>query len=352
MKVSSVKVTLTEVDIMTLIKDYLKVSGLHIESISLWDFIEVKGSYTKGISIPFFAKLALGSVDNNTLNIRIFKVKVMNLHIVDTIKKLALKLSLNSFKDYGIYVKKENIRIDLDILSKKIPYTYFKIEKINLYSGYIDVFVDNIVYSKENEKEDKEVEEEKFSLNKKYKPIYKRKDNYSLTRKSLKIKVPNKYNKFFEYSMLIPDITVLLYRLLKDKRVDMKTKTLVVSVLSYIVSPVDIIPSFIPFIGKIDDFAVVFFGLNKIIEEVPEEIILENWEGQGNIIFLVKQVIGYISNIIGTENVRTLMKFVNNIVGFIKEKSDGKSNLKAQKQEKDKAYEEVASVDEKSNNIH
>ncbi len=35
MKVSSVKVTLTEVDIMTLIKDYLKVSGLHIESISL-----------------------------------------------------------------------------------------------------------------------------------------------------------------------------------------------------------------------------------------------------------------------------------------------------------------------------
>ncbi len=41
------------------------------------------------------------------------------------------------------------------------------------------------------------------------------------------------------------------------------------------------------------------------------------------------------------------MKFINNIVGFIKEKSDGKSNLKAQKQEKDKAYEEVASVDEK-----
>ncbi len=58
--------------------------------------------------------------------------------------------------------------------------------------------------------------------------------------------------------MLIPDITVLLYRLLKDKRVDVKTKTLVVSVLSYIVSPVDIIPSFIPFIGQIDDFAVVF----------------------------------------------------------------------------------------------
>lgn len=275
----------------------------------------------------------------------------MKLYIIDAIKKLALKLSLSNFKDYGIYVKKENIKIDLDILSKKIPYTYFKIEKLNLYNGYVDVFVDNIVYSKENEKEEKEVKEEKFSSNKKYRPIYKRKDNYSLTRKNLKIKLPNKYNKFFEYSMLIPDITVLLYRLLKDKRVDVKTKTLVVSVLSYIVSPVDIIPSFIPFIGQIDDFAVVFFGLNKIIEEVPEEIILENWEGQGNIIFLVKQVIGYISNIIGTENVKTLMKFANNIVGFIKEKYDGKSNLKAHKQE-NKAYEEVASVDEKSNNIH
>ncbi|EJP6472698.1 DUF1232 domain-containing protein [Clostridium botulinum] len=350
MKVSSVKVTLTEVDIMTLIKDYLKVPDLHIESVSLGDFIEVKGSYTKGISIPFFAKLALGSVNNNTINIRIFKIKVMKLHIIDIIKKLALKLSLSNFKDYGIYVKKENIKIDLDILSKKIPYTYFKIEKINLYSGYADVFVDNIVYSKENEKE--EVKEEKFDSSKKYSPIYKRQDNYSLTRKHLKIKVPNRFNKFFEYSMLIPDITVLLYRLLKDKRVDVKTKTLVVSVLSYIVSPIDIIPSFIPFIGKIDDFAVVFFGLNKIIEEVPEEIILENWEGKGNIIFLVKQVIGYISNIIGTENVRILINFVNNIVGFIKEKSDSKNNLKVHKQEKEKAYEEAASVDEKSNNIY
>lgn len=47
------KVTLTEIDIMTLIKDYLKVPGLHIESIYLGDIIEVKGSYTKGISIPF-----------------------------------------------------------------------------------------------------------------------------------------------------------------------------------------------------------------------------------------------------------------------------------------------------------
>lgn len=333
MKVSSVKVTLTEIDIMTLIKDYLKIPDLYIESISLGDFIEVEGVYTKGVNIPFFAKLALGSVNNNTINIRIFKIKVMKLHIVDIIKKLALKLSLSSFKEYGIYVKRENIKIDLDILSKKIPYTYFKIEKINLRNGYVDVFVDNIVYSKDNEKEEKqekqEKAEEKFKLNKKYKPIYTRKDNYFVTRKSLKFKVPNKYNRFFEYSMLIPDITVLLYRLLKDKRVDIKTKTLAISVLSYVVSPVDIIPSFIPFIGKIDDFAVVFFGLNKIIEQVPEEIILENWEGQGDIIFLVKQVVEYLSNIVGTENAKTLMKFVNNIVCFVKDKYDGKSSLKS-----------------------
>lgn len=38
----------------------------------------------------------------------------------------------------------------------------------------------------------------------------------------------------------------------------------------------------------------------------------------------MKQVIGYISNIIGTENVKTLMKFANNIVGFIKENMMGK----------------------------
>lgn len=60
----------------------------------------------------------------------------------------------------------------------------------------------------------------------------------------------------------------------------------------------------------------------------------------------------YISNIIGTENVKTLMKFVNNIVEFVKEKSDRKNNLKIHKQGQEKSYEEAAAVNEKSNNIY
>lgn len=113
--------------------------------------------------------------------------------------------------------------------------------------------------------------------------------------------------------MFIPDITILLWRLLKDKRVEGKIKIMIAGAVAYLASPIDILPDFIPFIGQIDDVVIVFFILNCIINEIPQKIILENWEGRENILLLSKQAVTNMSKIIGKQNVSSLLSSIKNI---------------------------------------
>lgn len=112
------------------------------------------------------------------------------------------------------------------------------------------------------------------------KPQMKEKDKYYNWRKKISARVPEKYKKIMEYAMFIPDITALLCRLYRDKRVKLGVKIKTAAIIAYLASPIDILPDFIPFIGQIDDIAIAFFGVNAIFNEVPENIILENWQGK------------------------------------------------------------------------
>ena len=88
---------------------------------------------------------------------------------------------------------------------------------------------------------------------------------------------------------------------------------MVAGVIAYLASPLDIIPDFIPLVGKIDDVAIAFFGLNAIINEVPKEIILQNWQGKEDVILLTREAVGNISGIVGSRNVGKLLLVVKNI---------------------------------------
>jgi uncharacterized membrane protein YkvA (DUF1232 family) len=138
-------------------------------------------------------------------------------------------------------------------------------------------------------------------------------DRYTKLRVNIEDKVPDKFKDIIEYAMLIPDIVALLWRLFRDKRVNTKTKMLVGGLLAYIASPIDIIPDFIPLIGKIDDVAIVLFAMNKIINEVPEEVILSNWTGKDNIIKIVSEGVTFISKMVGSQNVGKLIETVKKL---------------------------------------
>jgi uncharacterized membrane protein YkvA (DUF1232 family) len=298
MKISNVKAVLTEEDILSIIEDYLSIEGLTIESVEIKEVVTVKGNYKKKIKIPFKAKIGIGNIDNNTLNIKVFSVNILKIGVLSNIKNLLLKKLLSDYDEYGIKVEKDNVSLNLDLISKLVPYFYVKLRKINLMDRSLEVEVTDIVYA-----ENKEI----VKITKKIKTNDKYEDKYSKIRGRIVDRVPDKYEKALQYAMLIPDITALLWRVFKDKRVKIKVKMMVVGVIFYLVSPIDVIPDFIPFIGAIDDIAIAFFGLNAIINEVPEEIILENWTGNENIILITKEAVNYISKVVGSDNVNKLL---------------------------------------------
>lgn len=67
-----------------------------------------------------------------------------------------------------------------------------------------------------------------------------------------------------------------VYKLvIKDKRTPKTAKVLLWIAVAYTLSPVDIIPDFIPLIGHLDDVIIVPFFVITALKMIPEEIINE-----------------------------------------------------------------------------
>lgn len=313
MRISAVKTVLTQEDILGIMQEYIKIEGLSFKNLIIDDFIILEGTYKKGINIPFKVKLGIGNIKDNILNVKIFNVNIAKLGILKGIKNLALKKLLKEFEEYGVKVEKETISLDLNGVSRFVPFFYFKLNKITVNKGALEAEVENIVYAKDKETIDIKQKDKEYKVPE---------DCYTKLRENIEEKIPDKYEMLVEYAMIIPDIIALLWRIFKDNRVSVVTKGKAIGVIGYLAMPFDIIPDFIPFIGKIDDVAIAFYGLNSIINDIHEEIILESWQGDKDIILTVREGVKYISEIVGSENVAKLLSTI---------KSLSKSNNKEEK---------------------
>ena len=67
-----------------------------------------------------------------------------------------------------------------------------------------------------------------------------------------------------------------LYLTARDPRVPWYAKGLAAAVAAYAVSPIDLIPDFIPVIGYLDDLIIVPLGILLVIKLIPPEIMAEH----------------------------------------------------------------------------
>ncbi len=74
-----------------------------------------------------------------------------------------------------------------------------------------------------------------------------------------------------QYGLLKREIHTL-YLACRDPRVPWYTKAIVAIILGYVLSPIDIIPDFIPVLGQLDDIAVVRAGLFFLRKMIPKEV--------------------------------------------------------------------------------
>lgn len=94
-----------------------------------------------------------------------------------------------------------------------------------------------------------------------------------------------------EYALLLPRLLKLLWRLARDPRVPARTKATLFIIGGYLVSPVDVLPDFIPGIGQLDDLVVIAFALDQMLNRIPEEVVLDHWDGDEDVLEVVRQIL-------------------------------------------------------------
>jgi uncharacterized membrane protein YkvA (DUF1232 family) len=94
------------------------------------------------------------------------------------------------------------------------------------------------------------------------------------------------------FLMFLPNMVLLLGRLLSDIRVPMAEKALFAAAIVYVISPIDFIPDVFPFIGQVDDLYVVALVLLRLVNRTDDSVVREHWSGGGDIVALADSIAG------------------------------------------------------------
>jgi uncharacterized membrane protein YkvA (DUF1232 family) len=95
-----------------------------------------------------------------------------------------------------------------------------------------------------------------------------------------------------ELLRVIPDVVRLVRRLLRDHEVPIGVKVALVVLLAWLISPIDLIPEFVPVLGPLDDVVVTVLVLRYVRRRVGLEGLRSRWPGTPEGFALLSRIIG------------------------------------------------------------
>lgn len=78
---------------------------------------------------------------------------------------------------------------------------------------------------------------------------------------------------------LVPDVVRLLRRLAADRTIARSVRIRLWMLLAYLISPIDLIPDFIPVLGYADDAIIVAIALRSVTRRAGPEALERHWPG-------------------------------------------------------------------------
>jgi uncharacterized membrane protein YkvA (DUF1232 family) len=78
---------------------------------------------------------------------------------------------------------------------------------------------------------------------------------------------------------LLPAYLRMLVGLMRDPRVSRLDRFLVVAAAAYIVSPFDVVPDVVPFLGQVDDVFLLMLALQRLVDGARRHVLLDHWRG-------------------------------------------------------------------------
>jgi uncharacterized membrane protein YkvA (DUF1232 family) len=83
-----------------------------------------------------------------------------------------------------------------------------------------------------------------------------------------------------DLASFVPDCVTIIRRLRGDPRVPRRAKVVVALAGLWLLSPIDLLPEFLPVIGPLDDVLVVALALRYAARQVPREVLVAAWPGE------------------------------------------------------------------------
>lgn len=137
---------------------------------------------------------------------------------------------------------------------------------------------------------------------------------YDRVRRSIASYLERKDNvatKTAQYLLIVPDIFMLLWRLVNDSRVNGKNKVLLGSGIAYYLFPLDFLPeAIIGPTGYLDDLVFAVYMLNKIIGDTDPEVLRKHWSGDEDVLRTIQNVLNAADNLVGSDVLGRVKKMI------------------------------------------
>ena len=110
---------------------------------------------------------------------------------------------------------------------------------------------------------------------------------------------------------------MLMANLSRDERVSRQVRAKLAGAVTYFINPLDFVPELIfgP-AGLVDDVALAAYVLRELLETTDPSIVREHWEGDGDILDLIRQVLAVADAMLGGPVWRRLLARAGGFVPF------------------------------------
>jgi uncharacterized membrane protein YkvA (DUF1232 family) len=83
-----------------------------------------------------------------------------------------------------------------------------------------------------------------------------------------------------DLASFVPDCVTTVRRLRRHPRVPRRARVAIALAGLWLLSPIDLMPEFLPVIGPLDDVLVVALALRYAARQVPREVLVAAWPGE------------------------------------------------------------------------
>lgn len=101
-----------------------------------------------------------------------------------------------------------------------------------------------------------------------------------------------------DLALTLPNLAKLVVRLLRHPQVPLRSKLLLVGIVAYIVSPLDLIPDSLPVVGLADEVFLTVYALDHLIRAAGQEVVAELWDGPDDVLETVESILGAVGHLV------------------------------------------------------